>query len=66
MDKSQAYQLFLNRIIQNFSPTDAELHMIKKRLNEFDDHQLDNLEKNFTTLGIDTVIDFLYCENFRK
>ena len=60
MERNEIYQLVLTRSIQCFTPTEEELQMIEHRLKQYSDEELKHLEANFTSFGVDEILECMY------
>ena len=60
MNRNELYQMIVNRTIQCFTPTEHELHMIENRLKQYSNEELKHLEANFTTFGVDAILECMY------
>ena len=64
MEKDMCYKEIMNRIEATFTPTKQERERIARRLNLLNEEEMNNLYKNFTLIGIDTILEYLcahYC-----
>ena len=64
MEKDICYKEIMNRIETTFTPTKQERERIARRLNLLSEEEMNNLYKNFTLMGIDTILEYLcghYC-----
>ena len=57
--------MIVDRTIQCFTPTEHELHMIENRLKQYSNDELKHLEANFTTFGVDAILECILSTPYR-
>jgi hypothetical protein len=60
MDREKIYADLLGKIEQTFTPTDEEMSKLKERLEKYDDTELTNFTENFSTFGVEAVLECLF------
>ena len=68
MDREKVYVDLMEKIEQTFTPTEEEMEKLRERIDRYDDTELRNFSENFSTFGVEAVLECLFGikESYRE